>query len=94
MSWTWWAVNGPAWPDAQPWGHTLPIVAPNGYVPVQGSAVSLWLHGADTAQPPLAFHLRGVLAVQAFSDDAGDEQRGANEPAVLAPVTWRCLDWA
>lgn len=52
--------------------QTLPVVAPTGYVPLHGGAVSLWLNGADVTLPPLPFRFAGALSGQAFADEDGD----------------------
>lgn len=52
--------------------QTLAVLAPTGYVPLHGGAVSLWLNGADVTLPPLPFRFGGALSGQAFVDEDGD----------------------
>jgi hypothetical protein len=59
--------------------HALAITSPDGYVPMQGGEVSVWLNGADVRLPPLAFRFSGLLAGQAFSDEDGDGRQGTLE---------------
>jgi len=59
--------------------HTLAITSPDGYAPLYGAEVAVWLNGSDLNLPPLAFRFAGVLAGQAFSDEDGDGRQGAHE---------------
>ncbi|MBE7529392.1 MAG: carboxypeptidase regulatory-like domain-containing protein [Ardenticatenaceae bacterium] len=52
--------------------HMLVILAPAGYVPVQGSSATVWLNGADMTLPPLPFRFSGALRGQVFADEDGD----------------------
>ena len=66
--------------------QTLAIVAPTGYVPVQGSSTTVWLNGADVSLPPLAFRFAGALMGQAFSDEDGDGRMAGDEPGLPGAV--------
>ncbi|PDW00611.1 SdrD B-like domain-containing protein [Candidatus Chloroploca asiatica] len=52
--------------------QTLEVVAPTGYLPVQGNRASIWLNGADATLPPLPFRFAGGLQGQVFADEDGD----------------------
>ncbi|MBK7916568.1 MAG: hypothetical protein IPJ94_09940 [Chloroflexi bacterium] len=52
--------------------QTLAVVAPDGYAPLHGNTVFLWLSDANVILPPLAFRFGGALSGQAFSDEDGD----------------------
>ncbi len=62
--------------------HSLSVASPAGYLPLHGSSVPVWMHGADATLPPLAFRFAGPLLVQAFSDEDGDGRQSAGEPGL------------